>query len=112
MNQAQVLEMAGWVVGRAEESFVALYSARPTFWAGEESPYQVSKATMATKVTKVTKATKATKVTKATKATKGTQQAPSKHNSGERPDRKRSAECLDLPRHRPKSKRWHLSRVR
>ena len=100
MNQAQVLEMAGWVVGRAEESFVALYSARPTFWAGEESPYQVSKATMATKVTKVTK------------ATKGTQQAPSKHNSGERPDRKRSAECLDLPRHRPKSKRWHLSRVR
>ena len=50
--------MAGWVVGRAEESFVALYSARPTFWAGEESPYQVSKATMATKVTKVTKATK------------------------------------------------------
>ena len=97
MNQAQVLEMAGWVVGRAEESFVALYSARPTFWAGEESPYQVSKDTMATKVTK---------------ATKGTQQAPSKHNSGERPDRKRSAECLDLPRHRSKSKRWHLSRVR
>ena len=103
MNQAQVLEMAGWVVGRAEESFVALYSARPTFWAGEESPYQVSKATMATKVTKGTKGTK---------VTKGTQQAPSKHNSGERPDRKRSAECLDLPRHRPKSKRWHLSRVR
>ena len=109
MNQAQVLEMAGWVVGRAEESFVALYSARPTFWAGEESPYQVSKATMATKVTKATKATKATKDTK---ATKGTQQAPSKHYSGERPDRKRSAECLDLPRHRSKSKRWHLSRVR
>ena len=38
----QVLEMSGWVVGRTGETFVALYSARPTFWAGEESPYQVT----------------------------------------------------------------------
>ena len=35
--------MSGWVVGRAGETFVALYSARPTFWAGEDSPYQVTK---------------------------------------------------------------------
>ena len=34
--------MSGWVVGRAGETFVALYSARPTFWAGEDSPYQVT----------------------------------------------------------------------
>ena len=42
-NFVQVLEMSGWVVGRAKETYVALYSARPTFWAGEESPYQVMK---------------------------------------------------------------------
>ena len=40
-NFVQVLEMSGWVVGRTKETYVALYSARPTFWAGEESPYQV-----------------------------------------------------------------------
>ena len=38
----QVLEMSGWVVGRTRETYVALFSARPTFWAAEDSPYKVT----------------------------------------------------------------------